>query len=217
MTRVTEAQELIRKHAAALAEEAVPLAKAHGRMLREPVASAEDVPAFDRSAMDGYAVLANDPAEELEVVAEIRAGQSLDRELQPGEAIRILTGARLPGPGLKVVMQEHVEARGTRIRLTKRTPAFNVRLRGEDARAGEVLLEPGALIDATAVALLASVGKATLLVSRQPRILHLTTGDEIVPPEKTPAMGQIRNSNASLIAGLCRENGAARIDHFHSG
>jgi molybdopterin molybdotransferase len=217
MITVLEAQKIIEHHSAPLGEESVALALAHGRILREPVASKDDIPGFDRSAMDGYAVRADDGAEEFEVVGEIRAGQTEDRQLKPGQAIRIFTGARLPGDGLKVVMQEHVEAREGRIRITKRTSNSNVRKRGEDAHAGEVLLEPGKRLDATAVALLASVGKTSIRVSRQPRILHLTTGDEIVPPEQTPESGQIRNSNASLIAGLCREQGVESITHVHAG
>jgi molybdopterin molybdotransferase len=217
MITVVEAQESIREHTASLAPEEVPLASAQGRILREPVAAAEDMPAFDRSAMDGYAVRANDAAEEFELVGEIRAGQSSDQKIGPKQAIRILTGARLPGPGLKVIMQEHVELRDGKIRVTKRAAGDNVRKRGEDARAGEVLLEPGVTLDATALALLASIGKTPLLVSRQPRILHLTTGDEIVPPEQTPGEGQIRNSNAALIAALCREHGVDAVTHFHAG
>jgi molybdopterin molybdotransferase len=217
MITVLQAQQLIEKHADALSAETVPLARAHGHVLREPVASTEDMPPFDRSAMDGYAVLEHDPADEFAVINEIRAGQSVDRQLEPGQAVRIFTGARLPGPGLKVIMQEHVEARDGKIRLLKRIPASNVRLRGEDARVGEILLEPGITLDATAIALLASLGKTSPLVSRQPRILHLTTGDEIVPPEQTPATGQIRNSNAFLISALCREHGVETVNHFHAG
>jgi molybdopterin molybdotransferase len=216
MTSVIQAQELIDQHAVALAPETLPLAALQGRVLREPVAAAEDMPAFDRSAMDGYAIRADDSASDFDVVAEIRAGQSLDRDIQPGQAIRIFTGARLPGPGLKVVMQEHVEAKGSRMRITKNIPVSNVRHRGEDARAGETLLRPGSTLDATAIALLASIGKTSVLVSPQPRILHLTTGDEIISPEQAPAEGQIRNSNGPLIAGLCRESGIDTITHFHA-
>jgi molybdopterin molybdotransferase len=216
MISVLQAQELIRQHTAALGAEDIPLSRVHGRILRESVAAAEDIPAFDRSAMDGYAVLDGDESDEFDVIDEIRTGQSADRKLYPGQAIRIFTGGRLPGPGLKVVMQEHVEARDRRIRIIKRLPASNVRQRGEDARAGEILLEPGMTLDATAVALFASIGKTSVPVSKQPRILHLTTGDEIVPPGQTPGEGQIRNSNASLIAALCRENGVDSVTHFHA-
>jgi molybdopterin molybdotransferase len=215
MISVLEAQKKIGEHAAALTPEAVPLARAPGRVLREPVASAEDLPPFDRSAMDGYAIRLDDDAKQFEVIGEIRAGQSVDRQLQPGEAMRILTGARLPGPGLKVVMQEDTELSGTRLLITKRSDATHVRKRGEDARAGEILVQPGRMLDATALAVLTSVGKAEPLVSPIPRILHITTGDEIVPPEATPGEGQIRNSNASLIAGLCRERGVDAIEHRH--
>jgi len=216
MISVIEAQDAIQKHTAPLSPETASLGAVHGRVLREPVASAEDLPAFDRSAMDGYAVRVDDPADEFAVVAEIKAGDAVDRQLLPGQAIRIFTGARLPGAGLKVVMQEHVEAHDNRIRVLKRFPATNVRYRGEDARAGEILLQAGTTLDATAMALLASVGKTSVLVSKEPRILHLTTGDEIVSPEQTPVSGQIRNSNASLISGLCRENGVNEVKHLHA-
>lgn len=216
MISVTQARALIQQHTPALSKELVSLAQAQGRVLREAIASPEDLPPFDRSAMDGYAILENDNSDELEVVGEIRAGQVIDRRLRVGQAMRIFTGAQLPGEGLKVVIQEHVEVHGSRIRVMKRSPGSNVRLRGEDARAGEILLEPGKILDATALALLATIGKISVLVSRQPRILHLTTGDEVVPPEQTPAPGQIRNSNASLIAALCREQGIGDVKHLHA-
>ena len=215
MISVIDAQKKIGEHALALLPEVVTLARAQGRVLREPVASAEDLPPFDRSAMDGYAIRIHESAQELEVVGDIRAGQSVDRELQPGQAMRILTGARLPGPGLKVVMQEDVELAGTRLTVKKSSAATHVRKRGEDARAGEILVQPGCVLDATALAVLASVGKAAPLVSPVPRVFHLTTGDEIVPPETTPAAGQIRNSNAALIAGLGREQGIEAVTHRH--
>jgi len=217
MISVSEAQALIDAKISPLPSEAVALSEAHGRVLREPVAVDTDLPPFDRSAMDGYAIRADDDAKQFDVVCEIRAGQSVDVELRPGQAIRILTGARLPGPGLKVVMQEHVEVDGKLIRVVKNDPASYVRKRGEDARAGETLVQSGSVLDATALAVLASVGKTSPLVSARPGILHLTTGDEIVPPDQSPAEGQIRNSNASLIAALCREQGVDTITHRHVG
>jgi molybdopterin molybdotransferase len=217
MISVHDAQTLLDQSIAPLGTETVSLVEAWGRVLREPVASTEDLPPFDRSAMDGYAVSLDDSADEFEIVGEIRAGQSIDLELKPGQTVRILTGARLPSSGLKVIMQEHVELRDQRIKLLQKITATFVRKRGEDASAGETLLQPGAILDATAAAVLASVGKTKILVSKRPRILHLTTGDEIVPPAQTPATGQIRNSNASLIAGLCREQGIHELSHFHAG
>jgi molybdopterin molybdotransferase len=216
MKPVLEAQEIIRRRAVPLEAEPVPLTEAHGRILREPVAAREDVPPFDRSAMDGYALRADDPATEAEVVGEIRAGEIVDRELRPGQAIRIFTGARLPGPGLRVLLQEEVEAKAGRIQVRRPGGNSHVRHRGEDARAGEILLAPGTPLDAAAVALLASLGHSTVQVSRRPRILHVTTGDEIVPPGQPLAPGQIRNSNAFLISSLCREWGAGEVTHVHA-
>jgi molybdopterin molybdotransferase len=217
MIPVSHAQHLIDQHTPPLPSETVPLAQAHGRILRQAIASSEDLPPFDRSAMDGYALRRDDPATDFALVGEIRAGQSIDRTLQPGEAMRIFTGARLPGPGLTVVMQEHTEVHGSRLRILQRVPASHVRRQGEDARAGEVLLESGLALDATALALVASLGQVALQVSRPPRLLHLTTGDEIVPPEQTPRPGRIRNSNATLIAALCREQGLPAVTHQHAG
>ncbi len=216
MISVVAAQERIRERSVTLPAEPASLPQAHGRILREPVSSAEDLPPFDRSAMDGYVLRADDSASEFEIMGEIRAGETIDADLKAGQAMRIFTGARLPGPGLRVVMQEDVEAQPPRMRLLKRSDHLHVRHRGEDARAGEVLLEPGLALDAAAVALLASVGKTSPLVSRLPRVLHLTTGDEIVSPEQPLASGQIRNSNASLISALCREWGAGAVTHLHA-
>ena len=216
MITVREVHDLMARHVGPLAPISCARAEAHGRVLREPVAAAEDIPAFDRSAMDGYAVRADDTSKEFEVVGEIRAGDFIDLELKPGQAVSIFTGGRLPGARLKVVMQENVRVEGTRLRITKPAPESHVRHRSEDARAGEILLQPGVVLEAAAVALLASLGRTTVQVSPLPRILHLTTGDEIVLPEQAPAPGQIRNSNASLMAALCREHGAGEVTHFHA-
>lgn len=216
MISVSDAQALIEQHTVSLPAESLPLGYAHNYILREPITAQDDLPSFDRSAMDGYAIRADDKAKEFEVIGEIRAGHAINLEIKQGQAVRIFTGARMPSAGLRVVLQEHTEVNNGVVRLTKDAPGSNVRLRGEDARAGEVLLETGAVIDATAAAVLASVGKATVQVSRPLRIFHLTTGDEIVPPEHAPAEGQIRNSNASLIAALCYERGVGTVLHRHA-
>jgi len=216
MISVTQARKLIVQHVNPLPSQSIPLARVHGRVLREPLLASEDMPPFDRSAVDGYVIREDDSADEFDVIGEIRAGEAIDRPLQPGQTIRILTGARLPAQNLSVIMQEQVEICDGRMRILKRGGPGNVRKKGEDARAGEVLLESGITLEAISVALLASVGKTFSLVSRQAKILHLTTGDEIVPPEQTPAPGQIRNSNASLIASLCREQGIEEILHLHA-
>ncbi len=216
MIPVAQARSEIRRRALPLPAEIVPLLEARGRILREPAAAAEDMPPFDRSAMDGYAVRADESAIELEIIGEVRAGGTADFDVQPGMAVRIFTGARLPAPGLKVVMQEDVVAEGKRIRLIRSSGDSHIRRRGEDARAGEALIRPGIALAAAALALLASIGKAAVKVSRAPRVFHLTTGDEIVPPDQPLGPGQIRNSNAFLIGALCREWGAGAVTHRHA-
>jgi molybdopterin molybdotransferase len=216
MISVADAQALIRAHAPPLPVEPGRLSNAHGRILREPITCPEDFPPFDRSAMDGYAVRTDDPSATWEIVGEIRAGGHGDLELQPGQAIRIFTGARLPGPGLRVIMQEDVAVESSTLRPVRPSSASHVRLRGEDAKKGEILLQPGQRLDAAALALLASMGQTTFSISRPPRILHVTTGDEIIPPDQPLQPGQIRNSNSVLISNLCREWGAGEVTHLHA-
>ena len=182
-----------------LAAERVSLDNAAGRVLRETVCAPEDQPAFDRSAVDGFVVRLDDASSEFQIVDEIRAGDWKPRQLQRGETIRISTGGALPGEHLQVVMKEDVQVAGKALRVTERSPSGNIRFRGEDAHAGQVLVEPGVKLQPGTLALLASVGQANPLVTRVPRVLHLATGNEIVPPEQTPQRGQIRDSNSILI------------------
>ena len=182
-----------------LEAERVTLAEAAGRVLREPVAAPEDQPPFDRSSVDGFALRQEDRATTFRIVDDIRAGDWKPRALQPGEAVRIATGGALPGEGLRVVMKEDAQVEGNRLTVLRHVNESNIRFRGEDARAGQVLVEAGAVLSPGAVALLASVGCARPLVTRQPRVRHLATGNEIVAPEQTPARGQIRDSNSTLV------------------
>jgi molybdopterin molybdotransferase len=116
--------------------------------------------------------------------------------------VRVATGAALPCENLRVAMQENVGRTGSQIRIVRREAARHIRLRGEDLRAGEPLRRAGARLDAGALALLATAGSVNPLVSPRLRVLHFTTGDEIVPPDQTPKPGQIRDSNSFLIRGL---------------
>ena len=187
-----------------LATERVPLDAAAGRVLREPISAPEDQPPFDRSAVDGFVVRLDDASSEFQIVDEIRAGDWKPRQLQRGETVHISTGGALPGEQLQVVMKEDVQVSGEKILLPQRSPSGNIRFRGEDARAGQVLVEPGVKLQPGTLALLASVGQANPLVTRVPRVLHLATGNEIVPPEQPPARGQIRDSNSILIRSFLK-------------
>ena len=182
-----------------------PLARAFGRVLRETVGAPTDLPDGDRSTRDGYAMRADDNSEIFLVVDTLHAADWKPRQLQPGEAVRVATGAALPCENLRVVMQEHVERDGQKIRITRHEPARNVRLRGEDVKAGQPLVPAGVRLEAGRLALLASAGGSQPLVSPRLRVVHFTTGDEIVPPDQTPRPGQIRDSNSILIHGLLQK------------
>jgi molybdopterin molybdotransferase len=197
-----EAMAEIRARCQSLPALRVPLAEAFGRVLRETVCAPEDLPPFDRSARDGYAVLSGDPAKVFQVVDTLHAADWKPRLLASGEAVRVATGTALPCGHLRVVMQENVERSGDRIRVLKEERATNVRLRGEDVKAGQPLVHEGVRLNAGALALLATAGCSQPLASPRPRVAHFTTGDELVPPHHAPGPGQIRDSNSSLIRGL---------------
>jgi molybdopterin molybdotransferase len=197
-----EALAEIRSRCPPLPAVRVPLAEAFGRVLRETACAPEDLPDCNRSTRDGYAILQNDASETFQVVDTLHAADWKPRQLKAGEAVRVATGSALPCSELRVVMQEHVERNGDRIKILKRENALNLRQRGEDVRAGEALVPAGARLDAGKLALLATAGCAQPLVSPRLRVVHCTTGDEIIPPDQTPKPGQIRDSNSILIRGL---------------
>ena len=179
-----------------------PLADCVGHVLRENVIAPGDWPAFDCSTRDGYAVRVDDPGPEYQVVDTIHAAGWKPRQLQLGEAVRVATGAAMPCRGLRVVMQEHVERRGDRVHRVTMEEARNIRLQGEEKKAGETLLAPGTRLRSGALALLATAGCARPLVSPRLRVAHFTIGDELVAPDQTPGPGQVRDSNSMLLRGL---------------
>jgi molybdopterin molybdotransferase len=188
----------------------LPLDRARGHVLAEPVAADRDFPPTDRSAMDGFAVRAADvtrSGQALDVVGEVRAGQPVgDIEVGPGQAVRIMTGSIVPPGADAVVMVERTAAADDerRVRIDDEPrPGQHIRRRGEDLERGRTALEPGTPIHAPEVAALASVGQVTVRVHRPPVVNVLSTGDEIIEADRTPADHQVRNSNAhGLLAQL---------------
>jgi molybdopterin molybdotransferase len=195
----------------------VPLAQAHGRTLRESLTADEDIPAFDRSAMDGYAIRADDPATEFRVVCEIPAGTVPTRAIGPGECARIFTGSPIPEGGTQVIVQEVAQRSGDAVTFSQRGKGINIRSRGEDAREGSVLIERGTQLGAVEFSLCAQLGKCAPLIAPRPRILHIATGSELVAPDEIPEAGKIRDSNSTLIAALAAEAGAEIAHQFRVG
>lgn len=190
-----------------LSVEAVSLESALGRVLRERVIADEDQPRFDVAAMDGYAVHADETAEWVEVVGMRRAGDWQPQDLIRGQAMQVATGAALPCAGLRVIPKEEVERMGERIRILRRPIDTCIRVRGQNLRAGDELMAPGVRLNAGHLTLLANVGWVRPVVTRQPRILHLVTGNELVPPGQAPGPGQIRDTNSTLVAAFLLEWG----------
>lgn len=217
MLSLAEARSIIAQHVQTLEPLAIPLATARGRVLREDALAPDDLPAFDRSAMDGYAIDATDTSSKFRVVMEIQAGQVPEARIHPGECARIFTGAPIPEGASQVIMQEDVERDGEWITVRERDTKMWIRYRGEDARKGELLLAAGAQLHAGELSLLAQLGIVQPRVGRAPRVLHFATGNEIVDPSLTPAQGQIRDSNSTLIAALLADAGAHLVAQARCG
>jgi len=215
---VADVWRLLDERVQAMEPQRMPLAEARGRVLREEVKADADQPPFDRSAMDGYAFVPDKAPAKYRVIGTVKAGEVAARAPGPGEALRIFTGAALPGPGLAVLMQEEARVEGEYIEVSRRVePGENVRRRGSDARQGDVVLAADTFLAPVELALLASVGAVRPLVNAIPRVAHATTGDEIVPPEAVPGLGQIRNSNQVLISVLLQGavNGLVPAQNIH--
>ncbi len=212
-----DAARLVQQHAERLRahpkrSERVPLADAAGRVLASPLLADADQPLFPRSTRDGYACRAEELMrfDWLPIAGSTQAGQAPASELPTGAVWEIMTGAPVPVEADAVVMLEHVERDGDRIRLQReRTFKFgeNVVPRAAQAKQGDVLLEAGVQIGAPQIALAAACGAAELEVCARPRVAILTTGDELVPVEMEPGPAQIRNSNAPMLAALVAEAG----------
>ena len=217
MLSVAEAQQTILATVSRLEPEPVFLLDALGRVLAEDVHADSALPPFDNSAMDGYAIRAEDVARtsrangvRLPVIGEIPAGHPVDQELRAGTAMRITTGALLPRGADTVVPVEDTDdgARGASalpeavtIYLALKRGA-NVRRVGDDVQRGEKVLTVGTLIRPAEIALLAAVGRDPVQVYRRPRVALLATGDELVSPSQQPGPGQIRNVNEFSTAAL---------------
>lgn len=207
------ARETILKSVSALDTEPVALTEALGRVLAVDAVADIDIPPFDNSAMDGYAVLASDThaGAQLYVVADGPAGTVVDIQLLPGQASRIMTGAPTPKGADAVVPVEDTEAAdGNNVRIMRPAlPGAHIRRSGEDVRKGQVVVCAGTRVGPAEMGMLAAVGLPTLDVYRQPRAAIITTGDELVEVDSFPPPGKIRDTNRYSIYGQVVESGGS--------
>lgn len=197
--------------------ETVPLDRARGRALFQPIKSQEFIPGFDRSTVDGYAVRASDtfgcsaaiPAI-LPLEEEISMGESAPRRLTPGTCAPIPTGGAVPPGADAVVMLEYTEDYGDgTIGVSKpAVPGGNIIFRGDDLHPGDTVLPAGRLLTPQDIGTLAAMGAAEVSVFRRPVVGILSTGDELVPVEAVPKAGQVRDVNSFMLQAMMESTGA---------
>lgn len=213
MISVAEAIQIVKEQTRALPSEQVALADALGRFLAEDVVADSDLPPFDRSQMDGYAVRASDIRNapvRLRIVGESAAGRGWHREMKAGEAVRIMTGAPLPTGAdsvQQVELTRDVDHDLVEIQQSVQEGRSIVR-RGSEVRKGSTILHAGERINPAMIATLASFGYAQISVGRRPVVAVLATGNELVPVDQKPGRDQIRDSNNYSIGAYASLAGA---------
>lgn len=207
---IDEARRRVVQAVRVLETEDVALADALERVLAHDVESPTNVPPFDNSAVDGFAVEAGPPAE-LQLIGESRAGHPSGRNLRPGAAVRISTGAEIPVGATAVVPVERARAASGRVRVEGSEQGENIRRAGEDVRGGDLVLRAGTSIGPAELGVAASIGRDHLPCARRPRVAVLVTGDELAEPGHDLGPGRIYSSNAFALAGLVARSRAAIV------
>lgn len=225
MLKVKQAQEKILKSIRILQPESVKLEQALLRVLAEDICSRIDIPAFDNSAMDGYALQARDTLaatmlspKVLEVIGDIKAGDVFPKRVTKGKAVRIMTGGVMPAGADAVIMVEYTQKIKNGKGLPERVKIFrevrkgeNVRRKGEDVKKGELILKKGSLLRAQELGMLASLGCRKVRVYRKPKVGILVTGDELVKIDEEVELGKVRDSNSWSLRGQVLSLGAEPI------
>jgi molybdopterin molybdotransferase len=193
----------------------LPPAEAVGRVLLAEQRSRLDLPPFDKSAMDGYAVCPGDQRREYRLLAVVAAGQMPAAPLVPGSAVKVMTGAPVPqGAGL-VIKREHAEEVGRTVRVLRHAGEPNICRRGEDVRAGDLILPAGRVLTAADAANLISCGIVEVPVAERVRLAIISTGDEIVDDPGEIVPGKIMNSNGPMLAALAARWGMDSAAPLH--
>lgn len=220
---IAEAQALVQREMQGFGVQRVPLEKSFGRVLAQDIAADRHYPPFDRSMMDGYAIVSESfsAQKKYPVQATVFAGDipPLARDLSrgQGEAIKIMTGAAVPRPFNAVIRREDANVAEGKVEFaaTDVKPWHNISRQGEDLKRGEKISLSGQLIDNATVSLLASLGVVRPLVARLPRVAIISTGNEIIPPGKKPNAAQIRNSNVFALQCQLAQCGISQVQQVH--
>lgn len=219
MISVEEAIEIILKEIRPLGTEKVDIINSLGRVLAEDIYSGHNIPPWDNSAMDGYAVRAEDVSDAsqenpaiLTVLEDLPAGYMARNEIKRGEAIRIMTGAPMPKGADTVVIVEDTEQAEGKVKVYKPyKKGKNIRRAGEDVKEGALVLPKGSIISPASVGMMAGVGRSFVHLYQRARVAILATGDEVVDIDEEIEEGKIINSNSYTLASQVRECGAIPI------
>ena len=216
---VEHARERVLSSVSPLSPLALPLTDAYGCVAAEDIVSTISLPEFASSGMDGFAVRASDVADatpeqpaELKIVGSAMIGHRPDATVGGGEAVRIATGAPIPAGADCIVPVENSRVADETVQLFEAaSEGRHIRPAGQDVKEGDVLVHGGTRLGPPELGLLANAGHATPLVRPRPRVVVLSTGDELIPPNEDPTFGQVRDSNAYTLFGALREAGAMPV------
>lgn len=190
-----------------LSGETLPVREAHGRVLLGDQVSCLDLPPFDKSAMDGYAVLAGDERDEYQLLETVAAGQVSTKPLVPGTAVKVMTGAPVPAGSGRVIVVEYTTEQEGVVKVHKHGGAANICKKAEDIRCGDKILSAGTTLGTLELANLIACGVTEVEVVRRLRVAVISTGDEIVDHPDKLRPGKIMNSNGPMLADLAGDYG----------
>lgn len=216
-----EVQDIIKELVKPLTSEVINIQNSLGRVLAEDIISPVDLPGFNRSTMDGFAVMAKDTfgassgsPTYLNLLGEVKIGEFASIGITNGETIRVSTGSMMPKGADAVIMIEYAELLDEKtIEITRHVaPGDNIIRYNEDIAKGDIILYKGHIIRPQDIGALAGIGVLSINVVKQPRIAIISSGDEILPPEQTPELGQIRDINSYSLSALAIEHGGIPIN-----
>jgi molybdopterin molybdotransferase len=209
MILVEEAIQILDRTPVEPKTEEVDLSKALNRILAQDVVSKIDMPPFNKSAMDGYAIQSNDPSQQLQIVEIIPAGSVPKRRIQEGQCTKIMTGGMVPEGADRVIKKELTIEKNGFMEITGEEKNRNICFQAEDVKIGDVVLRKGTLIRPAEIGIIASMGLSRLAVYKKPKVGIMTTGSELVKPGHTIQKGQIYDSNSYSLAAQVTQTGAS--------
>jgi molybdopterin molybdotransferase len=213
MIKFEEAYKIVIETAKSIGTEKISYLNSTNRILAEDVKSDIEMPPFDKAAVDGFACKQEDLDNQLEIVEVVQAGQTPSRKVEKGQCTHIMTGAPVPNGADCIVMVEYSVVEGNKVSFTRKQSKTNISYRAEDVKLGQTVLTKGKLIKPQHIAIFASVGYVDVLVSKQPRVGIISTGDELVEPYEKPGISKIRNSNGHQLTAQVNAMGAIATNY----